>query len=168
MEKVMVIGCPGSGKSTFSKTLHQITGLPLFHLDLLFWTADGKTVERSVFLRRLSQVQRQEKWILDGDYISTMEQRMKACDTVFFLDYPVKVCLDGINERVGKIRSDLPWTETQEDPGFRETVERYQAEKRPKVTSLLKQYSHKNIFIFSSRLQADLFLKSLKEKNTSL
>ena len=53
MQKVMVIGCPGSGKSTFSRALSQITGLPLTHLDMLYWNADKTTVERSVFIERL-------------------------------------------------------------------------------------------------------------------
>lgn len=44
MKKVIVIGCPGSGKSTFSKALHKITDIPLFHLNMIFWNADKTTV----------------------------------------------------------------------------------------------------------------------------
>lgn len=54
MKKIIVIGCPGSGKSTFSKALNKITGIPLFHLDMMFWNADKTTVEKTVFLERLS------------------------------------------------------------------------------------------------------------------
>lgn len=54
MKKIIVIGCPGSGKSTFSKWLQKITGIPLFHLDMMFWNADKTTVEKTVFLERLS------------------------------------------------------------------------------------------------------------------
>lgn len=45
MKKVIVIGCPGSGKSTFVKALHEKTGLPLFHLDMMYWNADMPWVE---------------------------------------------------------------------------------------------------------------------------
>ena len=54
MKKIIVIGCPGSGKSTFSKALHQCTDIPLFHLDMMYWNADKTTVEKAVFLERLS------------------------------------------------------------------------------------------------------------------
>ena len=99
MKKIIVIGCPGSGKSTFSKALHEVTGIPLFHLDMLFWNGDKTTVERAVFLRRLSKIMENSRWILDGNYGSTMEYRMQACDTVIFLDYPLDVCIGGIKER---------------------------------------------------------------------
>ena len=53
MKKIIVIGCPGSGKSTFSRELHERTRIPLYHLDMLFWNADKTTVEKSVFLELL-------------------------------------------------------------------------------------------------------------------
>ena len=56
MKKVIVIGCPGSGKSTVSRALHNKTGIPLYHLDMMYWNADKTTVEKSVFLERLSAV----------------------------------------------------------------------------------------------------------------
>ena len=115
MKKVIVIGCPGSGKSTFSKALHKITDIPLFHLDMIFWNADKTTVEKTVFLDRLLKIVQKDEWIIDGNYASTMELRMQACDTIIFLDYPLDVCLNGIKERRGKPRSDLPWIESDED-----------------------------------------------------
>lgn len=54
--RAMVIGCPGSGKSTFSRALHRITGLPLHHLDMLNWNQDGTTVPKDVFIQRLQDV----------------------------------------------------------------------------------------------------------------
>ena len=56
MKKVIVIGCPGSGKSTVSRALHNKTGISLYHLDMMYWNADKTTVEKSVFLKRLSAV----------------------------------------------------------------------------------------------------------------
>ena len=126
MNKILVIGCPGSGKSTFSKALHDLTGIPLFHLDMLYWNADKTTVERSVFLERLTETLRKSRWIVDGNYASTLELRLQACDTVVFLDYPVEICLAGICERRGKPRSDIPWVETCEDGEFIKFVQNFQ------------------------------------------
>ena len=158
MKKVIVIGCPGSGKSTVSRALHNKTGIPLYHLDMMYWNADKTTVEKSVFLERLSAVLEKDEWIIDGNYGSTMELRMAVCDTVIFLDYPLDVCLDGIKERRGKPRNDLPWIETEEDAEFIEFVKNYNEQQKPKVLELLEKYSDKNIIIFKSREQADAFL----------
>ena len=158
MKKIIIIGCPGSGKSTVSRALHNKTGIPLYHLDMMYWNADKTTVEKSVFLERLSVVLEKDEWIIDGNYGSTMELRMAACDTVIFLDYSLDVCLDGIRERRGKPRSDMPWIETEEDSEFIEFIKNYNEQQKPKVIELIKKYSDKNIIIFKSREQADAFL----------
>ena len=100
MKKIMVIGCPGSGKSTFSRKLHEMTGIPLFHLDMMYWNPDRTTVDKEVFLERLSNTITKSEWLIDGNYGSTIELRLQACDTVIFLDYPLDVCLNGV---VGEI-----------------------------------------------------------------
>ena len=158
MKKVIVIGCPGSGKSTVSRALHNKTGIPLYHLDMMYWNADKTTVEKSVFLERLSVVLEKDEWIIDGNYGSTMELRMAACDTVIFLDYPLEICLGGIKERRGMPRSDMPWIETEEDAEFIEFIKSYNEQQKPKVLELLEKYSDKNIVVFKSREQADAFL----------
>ena len=158
MKKIIVIGCPGSGKSTVSRALHDKTDIPLYHLDMMYWNADKTTVEKSVFLERLSVVLEKDEWIIDGNYGSTMELRMAACDTVIFLDYPLDVCLDGIRERRGKPRSDMPWIETEEDAEFIEFIKSYSEQQKPKVLELLEKYSDKNIVIFKSREEANAFL----------
>ncbi len=163
MNKVIVIGCPGSGKSTFSRALHELTGLPLYHLDLLNWNSDKTTVDKKVFIEKLKNVIAQDSWIIDGNYGSTIELRLKECDTVFFLDYPVEVCIDGIKQRQGKTRSDMPWTETEDDEEFLEFIKNYNSQSRPNVLNLLEQYSEKEIVVFKSRGEADKYLKNFQE-----
>jgi len=160
MKKIMVIGCPGSGKSTFSRALSGKIKVPLYHLDMMYWNADKTTLEKSVFLKRLSLVLEKEEWIIDGNYSSTMDIRMAACDTVIFLDYPLDVCLDGIKRRCGKKRSDMPWVETEADEEFIEFVKSYDKQQKPKVLELFEKHSDKNIIILESREQADAFLNT--------
>ena len=158
MKKISVIGCPGSGKSSFARALHAKTGIPLYYLDMMFWNHDKTTVDRSVFLERLGAVMDADEWIIDGNYASTMELRLAACDTVFFLDYPTQVCLAGIRARRGTERPDMPWVETEEDPELTKCVESFPREQRPLVYDLLKKYGEKNIYIFKSREEANAYL----------
>ena len=163
MKKVIVIGCPGSGKSTFSRALHRITNIPLFHLDMMYWNADKTIVEKSVFLERLENAIQKDEWIIDGNYASTIELRLQACDTVIFLDYPLEVCLAGISERKGKERADMPWVESEneDDEEFMELVRNYNSKNRPEVMELFKKYSDKDIYIFKSREEAEGLLRLL-------
>lgn len=166
MKRIMVIGCPGSGKSTFSRELHSITGIPLFHLDMMNWNADRTTVDKVVFRERLSDTIKKREWIIDGNYGSTIELRLKECDTVIFLDYPLEVCLEGIKERRGKERTDIPWVEAEdeEDAEFIEFIKNYNEQSRPQVMELLDKYFYKNIVIFKKREEAGEFLEQIRER----
>ena len=164
MKKVIVIGCCGSGKSTFSRHLHACTRIPLFHLDQLNWNADKTTIEKTVFLKRVREVTQKDTWIIDGNYGSSMEMRMQACDTVFFLDYPVDICIQGIYDRVGKVRTDMPWVEDEVDEDLIKFVKNYEKEDRPEVLNLLSKYKGKDIRIFHTRKEASAYLESLKQR----
>ena len=163
MEKVIVIGCPGSGKSTFSKKLENITKLPLYHLDMLFWNKDKTTVSKEIFIKRLKDIIKKSKWIIDGNYGNSMEIRIKECDTVFFLDYPTEVCLNGVKERKGKPRSDMPWVENDNtDKEFIDFIKNFNTENRHKIIKLLDNYSSKNIIIFRSRMESEEYILSIR------
>ncbi len=161
MKKVMIIGCPGSGKSTFARVLAKKTGLPLYYLDMMYWNPDRTTKPKEEFRAALRETVALSEWIIDGNYGSTLEIRMEACDTVIFLDYPVEVCLSGVEERHGKPRADMPWVETEPDLEFIEFIKKYNEESRPKVIDLLEKYKDKNIIIFTSRSEADDYLLSI-------
>lgn len=164
MKKIIVIGCPGSGKSTFSKRLHKATGIPLFHLDMIYWNADKTIVEKDIFREKLYNIISQDEWIIDGNYGSTMEARLQECDTVFFLDYPLEVCLEGIKARKGKARTDMPWIEEvdEDNEEFITFVKNYNSTKRPGIMKLLNKYDMKNVIIFKSRKDSNEYLAKLE------
>ena len=158
MKKVIIIGCPGSGKTTFAEKLKDKIGLPLFYLDAIWHKPDKTHISREEFDARLAEILALDEWIIDGNYSRTMERRLSACDTVFFLDFPLDVCLAGILERRGKPRADMPWIETEEDAEFIAFVKSFAAEQRPTILALLEKYRDKQIVTFKSREEADAFL----------
>lgn len=162
MKRILVIGCPGSGKSYFSRALAEKLGLPLVHLDLLNWNADGTNVEREVFDKRLADVLARDEWIIDGNYGRTMESRMERCDAIFFLDFPTEVCLNGVRERKGKPRPDMPFDPPDsDDEEFMEFIRRYSEESRSKVLELLEKYSDRETVVFRDRDSANDYLANL-------
>ena len=123
MKRILVIGCPGAGKSTFARALRDRTGLPLWYLDQIWHRPDRTTISRAEFDARLTGLLRGDAWIIDGNYLRTLELRLRAADTVFLLDYPTGVCLEGARARIGTKREDLPWVEEEFDPEFRQWIE---------------------------------------------
>ena len=120
MERAIVIGSPGAGKSTFARRLRDASQIPLYYLDMIWHLPDRTNVSREEFDMRLQEILAKDRWIIDGNYLRTMEARIAACDTIFLLDYPVELCLEGVEERIRKPRTDMPWVETEFDEEFRQ------------------------------------------------
>ena len=76
MKRVLVLGCPGAGKSTFARKLSEATGLPLTYMDMIWHRPDRTVIGREALIRELDRVMAGESWIIDGNYISTLPQRL--------------------------------------------------------------------------------------------
>lgn len=161
MKRVLVIGSPGAGKSTFSKKLAKITGLPLCHLDLVWYDEEAKQLSRDEFDVRLAEILKGDEWILDGNYQRTMEMRVKRCDTVILLEYPLEVCLAGLRERVGRKRDDSRWVDKEVDPELMQKAIDFSRDKLPRTYELMKKYPNKNFIVFKTRDEAESYLKGL-------
>ena len=161
MKKVIVIGCPGSGKTTFAEKLNKSTGLPLYYLDAIWHKPDKTHIPREEFDNRIREIFNTDQWIIDGNYGRTIEMRLKECDTVFLFDLPTEVCIQGATDRIGKGRYDLPWLETELDPEFEGFIRDFPKTTLPMIYELIEKYrAGKHIIIFKSRQEADEFLKN--------
>ena len=111
MQRILVIGSPGAGKSTLSHQLAARTGLPLSHLDRMFWLPGWVERDRDEGLAELRGVLAQDRWIIDGNYGSSLPLRLERADTVVWLDYPTHTCLARVFKRWwqfrGKTRPDM-------------------------------------------------------------
>ena len=164
MKKVIVIGSPGAGKTTFSRRLGEITGIPVRHLDSIWHLPDRTNIPREEFDGKLADMLEEESWIIDGNYSRTMEMRLQACDTVFLLDYPADVCLAGVRERIGRKRDEMPWIEEEEDPEFMTFIREFPAKRLPLIRGFLEQYRQgREIIIFYTRAEAEQYLRKLTE-----
>ena len=162
MRKVIVIGCPGSGKSTFARKLHEKYGLPLNYLDMIWWKDDETTISEAEFDAKLQEILMRDAWIIDGNYNRTLEMRIKECDTVFFLDLPTETCVKGITERVGTKREDMPWVEKTVNDEFLQFVLDFEKDGRPHILRLLEKYPQKNIVVFHSREETEIYLDNVR------
>lgn len=164
MKKIIVIGRSGTGKSTFSMKLREITNINVYHLDNLFWNADKSQVSRDEFDEKLKEILNKKEWIIDGDYSRTYEERFQSCDTIFFFDLPLSDSLLGVESRIGNKREDLPWKE-EFDEEFKEYIINWDEETAPKLRNLIAKYKDKkNIIVFSSRKESEDYLLTLKNK----
>ena len=162
--RALVIGCPGAGKSTFARGLRDATGIPLVYLDMIWHKPDGTNVSPEEFDQRLAEKLARERWIIDGNYLRTLPERLKRCDAVFSLDLPAEECLAAARGRIGQPREDLPWRETEFDPEFGEYILRFPTDQRPKLLALLDAWrDDRAIVTFRSHDEANRYLARIAE-----
>ena len=167
MNRVMIIGCGGAGKSTLARKLGEKTGLPVVHLDQIWWApGNWQHLQKQEFDERLLAELEKPRWILDGNFNRTIEARLEVCDTVIYLDYPRLVCLKNWLGRViknwGRHRPDMTegcneWF----DPEFVKCIWNFNKNNRARYYEILNGARDKRVYILKSRRQAQKFLDSL-------
>lgn len=166
MQRVLIIGCPGAGKTTLARTLAEKKQLPLIHLDVLFWRDNWQQVSREEFDRLLQIELQKPQWIIDGNFSRTMEWRLKYCDTVIYLDLPRHQCLFGALKRLvqnyGKTREDMggncPEILDAEKIEFMRSIWNFNKNNKQKIQARLSAAKHAQIIILKSRREVNAFL----------
>lgn len=162
MNKVLIIGCPGSGKSTFARKLRDKTNLPLYYLDMIYHHEDKTTLTDEEFDRELNELLSKDQWIIDGNYSRTLETRMKECDSVYLFDISIEECINGVENRIGTKREDMPWIEEEFDSEFKQFILDFPIKRMPHIYELIEKYKNiVNIVVFKSRKEADEYLDNV-------
>ncbi len=166
MQRVLVMGSSGSGKSTFARRLANLTGLPLVSLDALYWQPGWQPSEPEPFDLRVVEAASAPGWIMDGNYtrFAAGGLRRQRADTVIWFDLPRYVCMSGIMARIvgsyGRVRPEMaPGCPERIDFEFLRYVWTYRQQQRPKLLEFFEGLrADQALICFNSRKQAERYL----------
>jgi adenylate kinase family enzyme len=166
MERILVMGSSGSGKSTFARRLSAITGIPTVSLDALFWKPGWRPSDAAEFAECVTEAAHQPRWIMDGNFIAdgAGDLRRRVADAVVWFDLPRRTCMTGIITRIatsyGQVRPEMaPGCPEKIDPEFFHYVWTYRRLQRPKLLRYFEGLRPDQAFVcFTNRAQADQYL----------
>ncbi|MBQ7801699.1 MAG: DNA topology modulation protein [Oscillospiraceae bacterium] len=166
MERVIIIGCGGAGKSTLARQLGEKTGLPVVHLDKLFWRPGWVSVPPEEFDQAVREELAKEKWIMDGNFNRTLPERVRYCDTIIYLDFSRFACLMGVFKRIltthGKVRPDMgEGCPERFDREFLQWVWNFNKNKREDNYRLLNDAEGVETIVLKNRRAVKKFLEQL-------
>ena len=166
MERVMIIGCSGAGKTTLARKLGEKTGLPVVHLDQIWWSpGNWEHLNREEFDRLLMAEMAKDRWLLDGNYNRTLDLRLERADTVIYLDFSRRQCLRGWIGRViknrGRARADMaPGCTEWFDPEMAGWIWKFNKQNRQRYLEKLKDWNGA-VFIFHNRKEVNRFIERM-------
>lgn len=172
MNRIIVIGSPGAGKTVFAKKLARILQLPLIHLDQHSRIKNWEFLDRETWRKKVAELCTPLQWIIDGDYLNTLDIRAQKADTIIFLDLPSWLCVWRVFIRGIKnwrsVRSDMPENCREELSWkflrFVKNTASYKKNRRPVILNSLKQNTReKKIIILTNKNEIGLFLSKLCE-----
>ena len=171
MERVLVIGCSGAGKSVFSRRLSERTGLPVIHLDREFWQPGWMPTAPDAWRQRVAALAAEPRWIMDGQFGRTLALRLTRADTVFVFDMPRWLCLARVLRRTvrhfGRTRSDMaPGCVERFDREFLIYIWNYKHTHRPRHQAALEGFAGE-VIVLRRPSDARAYLARLKRRAAS-
>lgn len=167
MRRVLVIGCGGAGKSSFARRLGRAVGLPVIHLDALYWRAGWSPTPKDEWARTVDGLLAGDAWVMDGNYGGTLDRRLAACDTAVFLDLPRALCLWRVARRRvtfhRRSRPDVaPGCEERLDWEFVRWIWEYPTRRRPGILAKLAALRPgQRAVVLRSPAEVEAFLRRL-------
>jgi len=165
MQRVLVIGCGGAGKSTLSRKLAPALGLPLVGLDRAYWRPGWIEPSKEEWRAIVEKLVAGPAWLMDGNFSATFDLRMPRADTVIWLDFPRRTCLRRVLTRIikgyGRTRADLPdGCPEQFDAEFLRFVWNFPTRSRPNIVDGLARYgAHLRVLRLANDREVSAFLR---------
>lgn len=147
MKRVVILGIPGAGKSTFARELGEKLDLPVYHLDRYFWRPGWKASSQDEFDQTLRELMTRDDWIMDGNYRRTIPLRLERADTAIHLDLPRRTALRRVVKRIATYRHggrpDMAegCPERWLDRDFLRYIWRYHQDVHPEVVGYLDEFA---------------------------
>ncbi|MCC7393272.1 MAG: topology modulation protein [Sphingomonadaceae bacterium] len=142
MQRLLIIGPCGAGKSTLARILGARLALPIYHIDQLNWQPGWVEAGRDALRTKLEDIVVSDRWLIDGNYGGTLDARLDRADTIIYLDFPIYLCLWRLARRIytyrGRARPDMPdGCPERFDPAFFWYVARWNHGPRPRTEERL-------------------------------
>ncbi len=164
MKRVMIIGSNGAGKSTFSFRLAKLTGLPLVHIDKIYWRGCWEVTPRNEFVRIMEEKVQGEEWIIEGNNLSTIGQRLRYADTVFWFEFSPLLCVFNVIKRElrhhNRVRPDMPdECVSKVDWAWLKTVWSFNKKNRKRIRQALEEAGDVEVIRFTNYGQVRRYLR---------
>lgn len=164
MERICIIGGSGTGKTTLSTNLGKELNLPVYHIDGINYLENWKPRDKEQRDKIILEIANQSKWIMDGTYRSTLEQRLEKSDFIIYLDFSSLAQIIGVMKRFfkyhGKEKKDIPKCREQMDWKFFWFVIMWRKNKRKEVLEKLNKIDQKKVHIFPSRKELNKWYRN--------
>lgn len=165
MDRVLVVGCSGAGKTSFALRLGEKTGLPVVHLDREFWRPGWTEPSMTVWRHQVEELAARPRWIMDGEFRNSLDLRLPRADTVIFLDMPRWLSLARVARRTvrhfGRTRVDMaPGCYERFDWTFMKYIWKYEHKVRPRLCAKLEEFCG-SLIVLRSPAEAEAYFSQL-------
>ena len=164
MNRISVIGGPGTGKSTLVNNIGKELNLPIYHIDAIHHLENWKVRDSEERDKIILEMINEEKWIIDGTYKSTLEARVKKSDMIIFLNYSTAARVKGVLSRYlknkGKEKPEIPGCKEQMNWKFLKQVMKWEKGRIDLINETLEKNKDKNIIMFKHRRKLNKWYKN--------